>query len=71
LNINVDWGQWFTPVTQEAEIRRIMVRSKPWQIVHETLSKKKCFHTQTGAGEVDQGVDPELKPQYQKKSEVT
>jgi hypothetical protein len=32
---------WLTPVilaTQEAEIRRIMVRSQPRQIVHETLS---------------------------------
>jgi hypothetical protein len=26
--------------TQEAEIRRIEVRSKPWQIVQETLSQK-------------------------------
>jgi hypothetical protein len=32
---------WLTPVilaTQEAEIRRITVRSQPRQIVHETLS---------------------------------
>jgi hypothetical protein len=32
--------QWLTPVilaTQEAEIRRITVRSYPKQIVHETL----------------------------------
>jgi hypothetical protein len=36
--------QWLTPVilaTQEAEIRRIEVRSQPGQIVHETLSRKK------------------------------
>jgi hypothetical protein len=26
--------------TQEAEIRRIVVRSQPWQIVHEILSGK-------------------------------
>jgi hypothetical protein len=35
--------QWLTPVilaTQETEIRRIMVRSQPRQIVHETLSQK-------------------------------
>jgi hypothetical protein len=35
---------WLTSVilaTQEAEIRRIMVRSQPGQIVHETLSQKK------------------------------
>jgi hypothetical protein len=33
--------QWLRPVipaTQEAEISRIMVRSQPRQIVHETLS---------------------------------
>jgi hypothetical protein len=41
--------QWLTPVitaTQEAEIRRIKVRSQPEQIVHETLSRK-TFHTHT------------------------
>jgi hypothetical protein len=34
--------QWLTPAilaTQEAEIRRIKVRTQPWQIVHETLSQ--------------------------------
>jgi hypothetical protein len=34
---------WLTPVilaTHEAEIRRIMVWSQPWQIVHKTLSQK-------------------------------
>jgi hypothetical protein len=30
--------------TQEAEIRRIMVRSQPRQIVHETLSQKRNHH---------------------------
>jgi hypothetical protein len=29
------------PATQEAEIRKIEVRSQPRQIVHETLSQKK------------------------------
>jgi hypothetical protein len=35
--------QWLTPVIlaiQETEIRRIMARSQPGQIVHETLSSK-------------------------------
>jgi hypothetical protein len=34
---------WLTP-TQEAEIRRIVVRSQHGQIVHETLSQKKTLH---------------------------
>jgi hypothetical protein len=29
------------PATQQADIRRISVRSQPWQIVCETLSQKK------------------------------
>jgi hypothetical protein len=29
-----------TPVTQDAEIRRIMVQSQPREIIHETLSRK-------------------------------
>jgi hypothetical protein len=36
--------RWLTPAipaAQEAEIRRITVRSQPRQIVHETLSPKK------------------------------
>jgi hypothetical protein len=36
--------QWLMPeilATEEAEIRRIMVRSHPGQIVRETLSQKK------------------------------
>jgi hypothetical protein len=35
--------QWLTSLilaTQEAEIRRIKIRSQPGQIVHETLSLK-------------------------------
>jgi hypothetical protein len=35
---------WLTPVilaTQEAEIRRVVVQSQPWQIVRETLILKK------------------------------
>jgi hypothetical protein len=34
---------WLTPIilaTQEAEIRRIAVRTQPGQIVHEPLSRK-------------------------------
>jgi hypothetical protein len=34
------WLTLVTLVTQEAEIRRIPVRSQPGQIVHETLSQK-------------------------------
>jgi hypothetical protein len=54
---------WLTSIilaTQEAEIRRIMIRSQHWQIVHETLSQK-------WAGRVAQGKGPEFKPQYSKK----
>jgi hypothetical protein len=49
--------------TQEAEIRRIMVRSQPRQLVAETLSQKR-------AGGVAQGVSPEFKPQYCKNKKV-
>jgi hypothetical protein len=51
--------------TQEAEIRRIVVRSQPGQIVCETLSRKKLSRKR--AGGVAQGVNPEFKPQYCKK----
>jgi hypothetical protein len=52
--------QWLTPVIlaiQEAEIRKITVRSQPWQIVQETLSqkKKKKKKTFTKQGLVAQG----------------
>jgi hypothetical protein len=50
--------------TQEAEIRRIEVRSQSGQIVHEILSWKTFTKT---AGGVAQGVGPEFKPQYRKK----
>jgi hypothetical protein len=57
------------PATQEAEIRRIVVRSQPGQIVCETLSQK--YPSQKRAGVVAQGVGPEFKPQYcRKKDEV-
>jgi hypothetical protein len=55
------WAQWLTSVilaTQEAEIRRIRVRSQPWQ---KYTSQKGGVG---GAGEVAQGVGPEFKPQY-------
>jgi hypothetical protein len=52
-------------VTQEAEIRRITVRSQPGQIVCETLSQKNP--SQKRAGGVAKGVGPEFKPQYYKK----
>jgi hypothetical protein len=60
---------WLTPVilttTQEAEIRRIVVRGQPRQIVHETLSRKNP--SQKRGDGVTQGVGPEFKPQYSKK----
>jgi hypothetical protein len=51
--------------TQEAEIRRIAVRSQPGQIVCETLFRK--YLTQKRAGGVAQGVRSEFKPWYRKK----
>jgi hypothetical protein len=50
--------------TQEAEIRRIAVRSQPRQIVHKTLSQK--YLSQKRASRVAQGEDPEFKLQYRK-----
>jgi hypothetical protein len=47
--------------TQEAEMRRIKVRSQPRQIVLDTLARKK--HSQKRAGGVAQSVGPEFKPQ--------
>jgi hypothetical protein len=50
-----DGCQWLMPVilaTQEAEIRRVVVRSPPRQIVQETLSQKNPL--QKGAGGMDQ-----------------
>jgi hypothetical protein len=53
---------WLTPVipaTQEAEIRRIMVRSQPRQIVQEPLPQKNLSQKRDG------GVassNPEFKP---------
>jgi hypothetical protein len=49
--------------TQEAENRRISVRSQPGQMVHETLSQKTL---QKRAPGVAQGIGPEFKPQYHK-----
>jgi hypothetical protein len=62
---------WLTPVildTQEDEIRKIMVRSQPGQIVHETYSQKTLHKNRVGG--VAQGEDPEFKPQYHKKKFV-
>jgi hypothetical protein len=53
------------PVTQEADIRRIEVRSQPGQTVLETLSRKNPSHKMVGV--VTQGVGPEFKPQHCKK----
>jgi hypothetical protein len=63
--------QWLIPVilaTQEAEIRRFMVQSRPGQIVCETLSQKNP--TQKRAGRMTQGISPEFKPQYHEKKLV-
>jgi hypothetical protein len=52
---------WLTPVIlakQEAEIRRIMVRRQPRQIVHEPLSQKTVHKSRT------QGKGPGFKLQY-------
>jgi hypothetical protein len=51
--------------TQEAEIRRIKVRSQPRQIVPEILAQKNPFQKRTGG--MAQGVGPEFTSQYQKK----
>jgi hypothetical protein len=50
--------------TQEAEIRRLTVRSQPGQIVHETLSRKTLHKNRDGG--VAQGEGSEFKPQYSK-----
>jgi hypothetical protein len=50
----------YNPSTQEAKIRRIMVRSQPGQIVCETLSGKNPSQKRTDG--VDQGVGLKFKP---------
>jgi hypothetical protein len=60
--------RWLTPVllaTQEAEIMRLTVQSKPRHIVCKILSQK--IPSQKKAGGVAQGVSLEFKPQYTKK----
>jgi hypothetical protein len=60
---------WLTPVilvTQEAEIRRIMVRSQPGQIVLQDPTSK-TPNTKRGGG-MAQGIGPEIKPWYYKKT---
>jgi hypothetical protein len=47
------------PATQEAEIRRITVRSQPRQTVYQTLSQK--YPTQKRMGGVVQSVRTEFK----------
>jgi hypothetical protein len=63
--------QWHRPIilaTQEAESRRIQVRSQPRQTVCETLSQKKKNPSQKkGAGGIVQGEGPEFKLQYHQK----
>jgi predicted DNA-binding transcriptional regulator len=55
-----------TLATQEAEIRRITVRSQLEQIAHKTLSQK-TLPQKIWAGRVVQGESPEFKPQSLKK----
>jgi hypothetical protein len=64
---------WLTPLilpTEEAEIRRIAVRSQTRQIVGETLSRK-TLHTKkkkkNRAGGMAQDEGPEFKPHFRKK----
>jgi hypothetical protein len=60
---------WLTPVipaTQEAAIRRIVVRSQPGQIVREIICWKNS--TQKRARGVAQGVCLVFKPQYWEKT---
>jgi hypothetical protein len=62
---------WLMPIilaTQEAEIRRIMVRRQPGQIVCKPLSQK--YPTHKRASGVAQGEGPEFKPQYTRKRKV-
>jgi hypothetical protein len=50
--------------TQEAEIRRMAVRSQLGQIVPKILFKKKKKNHIKKASGVAQGVGPQFKPQY-------
>jgi hypothetical protein len=52
--------------TQEAEIRRIIVRSQARQLVSKTLSQKENTSQRRVSG-VAQCEGPEFKPQYHKK----
>jgi hypothetical protein len=61
--------RWLSPITlatQEAEIKRIKVQSNQANSLRDPILKK--AHHKTRAGRVAQGVDPEFKPQYQKKN---
>jgi hypothetical protein len=54
--------------TQEAEIRRIMVRCQPRQVVCKTLSRKNPSLKR--AGGVAQSVGPEFEPKTAKKGTI-
>jgi hypothetical protein len=59
---------WLTPailLTQETEIRRIMVQSQPGQKVCKTVSRKTLHKNRTGG--VAQGEGPKFIPQYHHK----
>jgi hypothetical protein len=75
LNTSPDLSQyqWFTPViltTQEAEIRKIMVRRQLGQLSLQNYLKKTHHKKGASAGGVAQGVGPEFKPQYHKKKSI-
>jgi hypothetical protein len=60
---------WLTSIiqaTQEADIRRIVVRSQPGQIVLQRAYLKKTLHKNMVGG-VAQGEGPELNPTTPKK----
>jgi hypothetical protein len=56
-------------VTEDAEIRRMIVQSQPGQTVCKTLSQKKTI-TKKGCWS-SLGVGSEFKPQYRKKKKIS
>jgi hypothetical protein len=63
------WHQWLTSVNlaiQEAEIRKIEVRSQPRQVVSKIISQKKPI-TKKGQCCGSKCCGTEFKPQYHKK----
>jgi hypothetical protein len=48
------------------EIRRIVVQSQPWKIIHQTLFQQ--TPSQKRAGGMAQGIGPEVNLQYHNKT---